>query len=214
MYDSEFRQKYLSLPLHYTSMKILLLDNYDSFTWNLVHLVEQFDGVEVEVHRNDQIDIDEAARFDRIILSPGPGLPDDAGILKPLIKKWAGKKSILGVCLGLQAIAESFGGSLVNLEQVQHGVATKTIVTDNEELLFQNLPAEFMTGRYHSWVVDKTHLPACFKITSEDTAQQIMSLRHVDYDLCGVQFHPESVLTEYGKEMMANWLQNRNNTAG
>ena len=188
-------------------MKILLLDNYDSFTFNLVHLVEQFDGMEVFVRRNDEISIAESSGFDKIILSPGPGLPDEAGILKPLIKEMARKKSILGVCLGMQAIAEVYGATLFNLEKVQHGIASETTVTDREEIIYKNLPQKFNTGRYHSWMVNRENLPKCFRITATDSNGQIMSLRHQEMDLCGVQFHPESVLTEYGKEMMGNWLR-------
>ncbi len=187
-------------------MKILLLDNYDSFTYNLVHLMEQFEGVEISVSRNDEFNISDAARFDKVILSPGPGLPDESGILKPLIKEMAGKKSMMGVCLGLQAIAEVFGGELFNLEKVQHGVSSEITVIDEEEIIFRNLPAKFKTGRYHSWMVKKENLPTCFRVTSIDGEGQIMSLRHKDYDVCGVQFHPESILTEFGKEMMGNWL--------
>ena len=188
-------------------MKILLLDNYDSFTFNLVHLLESFDDVDVHVHRNDAFDINDAAAFDKIVLSPGPGLPSEAGIMMQLIKEMAGKKSMLGVCLGMQAMAEVFGGSLVNLEQVQHGVASEITVTDREEKLFRNLPEKFKTGRYHSWVVDHKSLPECFRITSIDASNQIMSIRHNEFDLCGVQFHPESVLTEYGNGIMGNWLK-------
>ncbi|CAN5352551.1 aminodeoxychorismate/anthranilate synthase component II [soil metagenome] len=187
-------------------MRILLLDNYDSFTYNLVHLVEQFDGVEVSVHRNNEFTVEDAHGFDKIILSPGPGLPDEAGILKPLIVEMAGKKSILGVCLGMQAIAEVFGASLFNLDKVQHGIASETTVIDDEELLFKNIPRKFNAGRYHSWVVSKEKLPDCFRITSVDSNDNIMSLRHSKFDICGVQFHPESVLSEYGREMMGNWL--------
>ncbi len=189
-------------------MKILLLDNYDSFTFNLVHLVEQFEGVEVFVHRNNEFRVEEAHKFDKILLSPGPGLPDEAGILKQLIKEMAGKKSILGVCLGMQAIAEVFGGTIYNLEKVQHGIASSTTVVDPSEILFKGLPQQFKTGRYHSWMVNKENLPDCLRITSEDTNRQIMSLRHKEFDLSGVQFHPESVLTEFGKEMMGNWIKN------
>ena len=187
-------------------MNILLLDNYDSFTYNLVHLLEQSEEVNVKVLRNDEMAIEYATQFDKIVLSPGPGIPDEAGILKPLIKALAGKKSMLGVCLGLQAIAEVFGGTLYNLNKVQHGVASETKVIDKNEVLFRNLPAQFKTGRYHSWMVDKAQLPSCLRITSVDASDQIMSLRHDTFDICGVQFHPESVLTEYGKQMIANWL--------
>jgi anthranilate synthase component 2 len=187
-------------------MKILLFDNYDSFTYNLLHLVEQFDGVEVEVFRNDEIKIDEVRRFDKIILSPGPGLPDEAGILKEVIKEYSSSKNILGVCLGMQAIGEVFGGKLFNLEKVQHGVANTTTVIDESEVLFKNIPSSFKTGRYHSWMVSKENLPDCFKITSIDEQGNIMSLKHKTFDVRGVQFHPESILTEFGKEMMENWI--------
>lgn len=187
-------------------MKILLLDNYDSFTWNLVHLVEQFGGVEVSVHRNNEFHLADAEHYDKIILSPGPGLPSEAGILKPLISEWGGRKSIFGVCLGMQAIAEVFGTSLSNLEKVQHGVSSTTIVVDESEILFKNIPAKFKTGRYHSWVVSKKNFPSCLRVTSVDEEQNIMSLRHNELDVCGVQFHPESVLTEHGKQIMQNWL--------
>ena len=188
-------------------MKILLLDNYDSFTYNLVYLAELFDGVEVSVHRNNEFRVEDAHHFDKILLSPGPGLPDEAGVLKRLIREMAGKKSIFGVCLGMQAIAEVFGGTLFNLEIVQHGIASLTTVLDPSEILFKDIPLQFKTGRYHSWMVNKENLPGCFQITSVDSNQQIMSLRHREFDLCGVQFHPESVLTEFGKEMMGNWLK-------
>jgi anthranilate synthase component II len=187
-------------------LKILLLDNYDSFTYNLLHLVEQFGGVEVEIFRNDEIEMEEVKRFDKIILSPGPGLPDEAGILKPLIKEYAASKSILGVCLGLQAIGEVLGAKLFNLDKVQHGVANETTVTDKTEILFKNIPTTFKTGRYHSWMVSKENLPDTLKITSVDEQKNIMSLRHATLDVRGVQFHPESILTEYGKEMMENWI--------
>ena len=188
-------------------MKILLLDNYDSFTFNLVHLLEAFDGVDVHVHRNDAFDIRDAMAFDKIVLSPGPGLPSEAGIMNPLIREIAGKKSMLGVCLGMQAMTEVFGGTLFNLHKVQHGIASETTVTDKQEKLFRNLPSKFKTGRYHSWMVDRKTLPHCFQITNVDDTQQIMSLRHKEFDLCGVQFHPESVLTEYGRDIIKNWLE-------
>lgn len=187
-------------------MKILLLDNYDSFTYNLVHLVEQFDGVEVEVHRNDTFRPENAGQYDKILLSPGPGLPGEAGILKQLIREAAGKQSIFGVCLGMQAIAEVFGATLFNLPEVQHGIATLTKITDTSEILFKDLPQKFKTGRYHSWMVSKDNFPAALRITSEDENGQVMSLRHATADIRGVQFHPESVLTEYGKEIMRNWV--------
>jgi anthranilate synthase component 2 len=187
-------------------MKILLLDNYDSFTYNLLHLVEQFDAVEVEIHRNDGINMDEVQRFDKILLSPGPGLPGEAGILKVLIKEYCNTKPILGVCLGMQAIGEVFGARLFNLDKVQHGVANSTTVVDNTELLFKGLPEKFKTARYHSWMVSRERLPNTLKITSVDEQKNIMSFRHKTLDVRGVQFHPESVLSEYGKEIMANWI--------
>lgn len=187
-------------------MKILLIDNYDSFTYNLVHLIEQFDGVEVAVHRNDEFTPENALQYDKILLSPGPGLPGEAGILKQVIRETAGKRSILGVCLGMQAIGEVFGATLFNLHKVRHGIATTTSISDPSEILFKGLPSRLKTGSYHSWMVSKENLPASIRITSEDEAGHIMSLRHEKFDVCGVQFHPESVLTEFGKEIMWNWI--------
>ena len=185
--------------------KILVIDNYDSFTYNLVHYLEDLD-CEVTVYRNDEFDIDEIANFDKILLSPGPGIPDEAGLLKEVIRKYGPTKSILGVCLGQQAIGEVYGGTLSNLDNVYHGVATmiKTVVTD--ELLFEGLGSEFEVGRYHSWVVDAT-LPQDLEATSFDENGQVMSLRHKTYDVRGVQFHPESVLTPNGKRILENWLK-------
>lgn len=187
-------------------MKILLLDNYDSFTYNLVQYVEEIVGTRPTVVRNDQMTVEEAADFDKILLSPGPGLPAESGILCPLIKRWAGEKSIFGVCLGLQAIGEVFGGRLENLENVFHGVATRMLVTDPTEPIFQNIPDQFEAGRYHSWVVSKMGLPEVLKITCEDENGQIMAMRHREFDVRGVQFHPESILTPDGKIMLQNWL--------
>jgi anthranilate synthase component II len=188
-------------------MKILLLDNYDSFTYNLVHLLEQFEEVKLTVSRNDKIALNEIKQFDRIVLSPGPGLPVDAGIMMDLIKEYAASKPILGVCLGHQAIAESFGARLFNMNNVMHGVWTKTIVTGKNEKLFRSLPEEFLTGRYHSWMVEKKTLPACFSIIAEDEERQIMAIAHNDYPLKGLQFHPESVMTPVGKKIVENWLK-------
>jgi anthranilate synthase component 2 len=184
--------------------KILVIDNYDSFTYNLVHYLEDL-NCEVTVYRNDEFDIDEISVFDKILLSPGPGIPDEAGLLKAVIAKYAPTKSIFGVCLGQQAIGEVFGGTLSNLDKVYHGVATlvKTVVDD--ELLFEGLGNEFEVGRYHSWVVDAT-LPDVLEATSFDENGQVMSLRHKTYDVRGVQFHPESVLTPNGKKMLENWV--------
>lgn len=186
--------------------KILVIDNYDSFTYNLVHYLEDLD-CEVTVYRNDEFDIEEIAHFDKILLSPGPGIPDEAGLLKEVIRKYAPTKSILGVCLGQQAIGEVFGGTLSNLDNVYHGVATmvKTVVDD--ELLFEGLGNEFEVGRYHSWVVD-TNLPDTLEATSFDENGQVMSLRHKSFDVRGVQFHPESVLTPNGKKILENWVKN------
>lgn len=184
--------------------KILVIDNYDSFTYNLVHYLEDL-NCEVTVYRNDEFELDEIAHFDKILLSPGPGIPDEAGLLKPVIAKYGSTKSIFGVCLGQQAIGEVYGGTLSNLDKVYHGVATmvKTVVDD--ELLFQGLEKEFEVGRYHSWVVDAT-LPDVLEATSFDENGQVMSLRHKTFDVRGVQFHPESVLTPNGKKMLENWV--------
>lgn len=184
--------------------KILVIDNYDSFTYNLVHYLEDL-NCEVTVYRNDEFELDEIAHFDKILLSPGPGIPDEAGLLKPVIEKYGATKSIFGVCLGQQAIGEVYGGTLSNLDKVYHGVATtvKTVVDD--ELLFQGLDNEFEVGRYHSWVVDAT-LPDVLEATSFDENGQVMSLRHKTFDVRGVQFHPESVLTPNGKKMLENWV--------
>lgn len=186
--------------------KILILDNYDSFTYNLVHYVEANLDFEVDVFRNDEISLEEVDRYKTIILSPGPGLPKDAGILKELIKMYATTKKILGVCLGMQAIGEVFGGTLVNLNDVFHGVASPLNVLDKDDLLFKDLPNSFNIGRYHSWVIDNKGFPEELKITSVEENKQIMSLKHKDYDLYGVQFHPESILTEHGKKMISNFL--------
>jgi len=191
-------------------MKILVFDNYDSFTYNLVHLVEKIIKEKVTVIRNDEIDLEEVKAFDKIILSPGPGVPKEAGLLIPLIKQYAASKSILGVCLGHQAIAEAFGGSLINLTTVYHGVAlplkvdANRRITDND--LFTGLPADINVGRYHSWVANKEDFPAELEITAYDDNGYIMALQHKQYDIKGVQFHPESVLTPDGERMMRNWL--------
>lgn len=187
-------------------MKILLLDNYDSFTFNLFHLAGQFDGVEVDVFRNDEITIEEAGRYDRFIISPGPGLPSEAGITKILIEKYYSSKPILGVCLGMQAMAEVCGGRLFNLPRVFHGVAEETFITDGSEALFKGISSPFKSGRYHSWCVDAESLPAALSITAVDQYRNIMALTHENQLLRGVQFHPESILTEFGKTLMSNWL--------
>nr|WP_284652533.1 aminodeoxychorismate/anthranilate synthase component II [Flavobacterium buctense] len=186
-------------------MKIAVIDNYDSFTYNLVHYLEDLDG-KVTVFRNDELELDELESFDKILLSPGPGIPDEAGLLKSIITKYAASKSILGVCLGQQAIGEVFGGSLTNLDKVYHGVATKVNQTVTDESLFTDLPNEFEVGRYHSWVVNANNFPEVLEITSTDENGEIMSLRHKTFDIKGVQFHPESVLTPHGKTILKNWL--------
>ncbi|MGB5498332.1 MAG: aminodeoxychorismate/anthranilate synthase component II [Maribacter sp.] len=183
--------------------KILVIDNYDSFTYNLVHYLEDLD-YEVVVKRNDQLTLEEVDAFDRIVLSPGPGIPDEAGLLKEIIAEYAPTKSIFGVCLGQQAIAEVFGGTLVNLDEVYHGIATKIKVI-KDDILFDGMSKEIEVGRYHSWVVNP-NMPEVLEVTSVDENGQIMSLRHRDYDVCAVQFHPESVLTPQGKQILKNWL--------
>ena len=187
--------------------KILIIDNYDSFTYNLVHLVNEI-GLQCEVWRNDKFNIGDVDAYDRIILSPGPGIPSEAGLLLEVIEKYAATKSIFGVCLGQQAIAEVFGGKLYNLPQPMHGIATPIKVTDKQERLFTGLPETFKVGRYHSWVVDGNALPDCLAVTAIDEADNsLMALTHKEYDVRGVQFHPESILTDFGKEMMQNWLR-------
>ena len=187
-------------------MKVAVIDNYDSFTYNLVHYLEDL-GAKVTVFRNDEFDLQELESFLKILLSPGPGIPDEAGLLKQAVKHFASTKSILGICLGQQAIGEVFGGSLINLEKVYHGVATKVKQEVNDEELFKDIPAEFEVGRYHSWVVSNDGFPEELEITSKDENGQIMSLRHKKLDVKGVQFHPESVLTLHGKTILKNWLE-------
>jgi len=197
-------------------LRILVFDNYDSFTYNLVHLVEKITHQKVDVFRNDEIALEKVKGYDKIILSPGPGIPEEAGLLLPLIKEYASTKSILGVCLGHQAIGQAFGGTLTNLSTVFHGVATKIKVGSQEPRvgsisnsrfnLFNGLPNEIEVGRYHSWVVDDKDFPSALEVTSRDANNFIMSLQHKTYDVQGVQFHPESVLTPDGEKIMKNWL--------
>lgn len=186
--------------------KILVLDNYDSFTYNLVHYIEANENYEVDVFRNDEISLEEVDKYDTIVLSPGPGLPSEAGILKELIKQYAPTKKILGVCLGMQAIGEVFGGALENLDNVYHGVATDLSVTDASDLIYKNLPQNFKVGRYHSWVISRNNFPAELNVTAVEENNQVMSLKHNDYNLYGVQYHPESILTENGKAIINNFL--------
>ena len=184
---------------------ILVIDNYDSFTYNLVHYLEDL-NCKVTVLRNDEFDLYEVEKYDKILLSPGPGLPSEAGLLKAVIQKYASTKSILGVCLGQQAIGEVFGGSLKNLEKVYHGVASNIQITVDNELLYNNLEKNIEVGRYHSWVISKENFPVDLEITSVDENGEIMSIRHRVYDVKGVQFHPESVLTPQGKKILENWV--------
>lgn len=186
-------------------MKIIVIDNYDSFVYNLVHYLEELD-CEVTVVRNDRFDLDYLEQFDKILLSPGPGIPNEAGKLKEVISTYKGKKPILGVCLGQQAIAEVFGGTIINLKEVYHGVATKATLLVRDEPLFKGLENTIEIGRYHSWVVDKASFPPSLEITSIDENGQVMSLRHREMDIRAVQFHPESVLTPDGKQMIKNWV--------
>lgn len=188
-------------------MKVLVFDNYDSFTYNLVQLIKEIaTDAKVEVHRNDEIPLEDVKAFDKILLSPGPGIPSESGLLLPLIKEYAATKSIFGVCLGQQAIGESFGGSLSNLSKVYHGIAMPVHLTA-PSILFDGLPNTFSVGRYHSWVVNEKDLPSDLIITSKDDDGYIMSLEHKTYDVKGVQYHPESVLTPEGAKIIANWLK-------
>jgi len=186
-------------------MKLLVLDNYDSFTYNLVHLIEKVSDISFDVIRNDKMTLSDVAAYDKILLSPGPGLPKDAGIMPEVIKTYGSTKSILGVCLGLQAIGEAYGANLQNLDTVFHGIATPIKVIA-DDILFNNCPSTFTVGRYHSWVVSTKALPSDLIITSVDAENNIMALKHVKHDVRGVQFHPESILSEYGETMIRNWI--------
>ncbi len=185
-------------------MKTVIIDNYDSFTYNLAHLVKEL-GTDVTVLRNDQFALADVAAFDNIILSPGPGIPSEAGLLCDVIRAYASQKPILGVCLGHQAIGEVFGAQLENLSEVFHGVATEGTQLGND-ILFNGLPRRITMGRYHSWVVSREGFPACLEVTAESDEGQIMALRHREYNVRGIQFHPESVLTPDGRTMLSNWL--------
>jgi anthranilate synthase component 2 len=193
------------------SGRILVFDNYDSFTYNLVHLVEKITHIKVDVYRNDQIPLEKVKDYDKIILSPGPGIPEEAGLLLPLIKEYAATKSILGVCLGHQAIGEAFGGTLTNLSTVFHGVATPIKIqsprSKKQNAVLNDLPDTIEVGRYHSWVVNKEGFPADLEITAEDETGMVMALQHKTFDVQGVQFHPESVLTPVGEQILRNWLK-------
>ena len=188
-------------------MKILIFDNYDSFTYNLVHLVEKILHEKADVYRNDQIALEKVKEYDKIILSPGPGIPNEAGLLLPLIKEYASTKCILGVCLGHQAIGEAFGGTLINLSTVYHGVATDCRLVTNNCQLFKDLPETITIGRYHSWIINDKDFPDELEITARDENNYIMALQHKTFDVQGVQFHPESILTPDGEKIMRNWLK-------
>lgn len=191
-------------------LKVLVIDNYDSFVYNLVHYLEEMD-CEVTVRRNNELDLEEVEDYDKILLSPGPGIPDEAGLLKQVISRYASKKSIFGVCLGQQAIGEVFGGRIINLEEVYHGIASRIKLSVTNEPLFTGMDPEMEVGRYHSWVVEK-ELPDCLEATSFDENGQVMSLRHRSFDVRGVQFHPESVLTPHGKQIIRNWINSGSRT--
>ncbi len=191
----------------FKNMKIVIIDNYDSFTYNLVHLVENITGKYPTVFRNDEISIEAINKYDLIMLSPGPGIPDEAGILKEVIKTYAGKKPIFGVCLGLQAITEVFGGSLENLDSVFHGVATTMKITNKDASIYKGIPTEFEAARYHSWIASKKDFPSELEITAVDEFGDIMSLQHKTYNISAVQYHPESILTPLGEKIVRNFIE-------
>lgn len=191
-------------------MKILVFDNYDSFTYNLVHILRELGySSRMEVYRNDKIELDDVEQYDKILLSPGPGIPSEAGNMLDLIERYGPTKSILGVCLGHQGIAEVYGASLYNMEEVLHGIATDIQILDQEEVVFRGIPKEIKVGRYHSWAVIPDTVNGDLKITARDQEQEIMAIRHNQYDVVGLQFHPESVLTADGKQMIRNWVENK-----
>jgi anthranilate synthase component 2 len=184
-----------------------MIDNYDSFTYNLVHIVKKL-GYEIDVFRNDKITIEEVGKYDKIMLSPGPGIPSEAGILQEVVRTYAPSKNILGVCLGEQCIGEIFGGTLTNLDNVFHGIATPVKLTNSKDpILFKGIPERFSVGRYHSWVVDAKGFPDVLEVTAVDDSGKVMALKHKTYNVRGVQFHPESILTEHGEKMLDNWLK-------
>lgn len=187
--------------------KIALIDNYDSFTYNLVHLIEKVSDVSVDVYLNDKVTIGIISSYDNLLLSPGPGLPKQAGIMPQLLKEFSSSKNILGICLGMQAIGECFGSSLKNLDTVVHGMATPVTHFKND-FLFNNIPSNFNVGRYHSWVINKNYLSPELEITAEDMSGEIMALKHKKYNIRGVQFHPESILSEFGEILIKNWIDN------
>ena len=186
--------------------KVVVIDNYDSFTYNLVHALNQITGSKVDVFRNDKVEVAELEKYTHVVLSPGPGIPDEAGKLKEIIKSLAPSKRILGVCLGHQAIAEVFGGELINIRKVYHGVSTRINILDKDDYLFRNIPDDFEGGRYHSWIVSDENLPPVLKITARAEDGEIMGMSHSEYDIKGVQFHPESILTKCGMDLLTNWV--------
>ncbi len=187
-------------------MKIVVIDNYDSFTYNFVHAIKKISGGTVDVIRNDELELSDLEKYDKIVLSPGPGIPEEAGLLLDIIREYAARKSMLGVCLGHQAIGEVFGAKLTNMNRVLHGVSTPVKQTKTHQVLFQDVPEEFDAGRYHSWIINHVDFPDCLEVTCEDSEGMIMSMKHKEYDVHGVQFHPESVLTPLGEKIIANWL--------
>jgi anthranilate synthase component II len=186
--------------------RILVFDNYDSFTWNLVHLIEGVTEIPVDVIKNDEVELDVVAAYTHIVLSPGPGIPEEAGLLLPLIRRYVAEKKILGVCLGHQAIAQAMGGSIYNSQEVFHGIATPVFIEPDGGFLFEGLPHQFNVGRYHSWLADEVNLPDTLRVTARDNDGRIMALQHQTYAVAGVQFHPESILSEFGKELMTNFF--------
>jgi len=186
--------------------KVVVIDNYDSFTYNLVHALNQITGSKVDVFRNDKVEAEDLEQYTHVVLSPGPGIPDEAGNLKEIIRSLAPRKKMLGVCLGHQAIAEVFGGELVNIRKVYHGVATRIKILDKEDYLFRKIPDDFEGGRYHSWIVSDKNLPSVLKITARAEDGEIMGMSHLEYDVKGVQFHPESILTKCGMDLLTNWV--------
>jgi anthranilate synthase component 2 len=185
---------------------IVVIDNYDSFTYNLVHAIKKISGLPVDVFRNDEIKLEDLEKYDKIVLSPGPGIPEEAGLLLDIIKEFAPRKSMLGVCLGHQAIGEAFGGKLHNMSKVLHGIATPVELTEIRSVIFEGLPKTLEVGRYHSWIVEQEGLPECLEVTSYDSDGFIMSMQHKEYNVQAVQFHPESVLTPLGEKILENWL--------
>ena len=189
-------------------MKLLVLDNYDSFVYNIVHIIRELGfGKEMDIFRNDKIALDDVAKYDKILLSPGPGVPSEAGIMQDLVRQYGSTKSIFGVCLGHQCIGEVYGASLTNLSNVYHGLAIPTTIL-KDDILFQNVPKQITCGRYHSWAIDPKSDLSNIDVTAADEEGNIMAIRHKQYDICGVQFHPESIMTEHGKLILENWLNN------